>query len=880
MKPSKVSGRRVISTYRLQFSPEFTFRGAEEVVPYLRRLGISTIYSSPIFEARTGSGHGYDVTDAGSVRDEFGSEDALTGLMEKVHAEGLGWLQGIVPNHMAYHTENRFMYDVLKHGQSSRYAFMFDIDWNHHLPALRGRVLAPFLDRDYIDCITDGLIKIAVEGEPCLECAGMKFPLCPESIPEIVSAAAGGGGEALREEAGRINADSGRLNRIISDQNYLLRNWRSASEEINYRRFFAVNGLIGLRMEDPSVFEETHALTRRWIEEGTIDGVRVDHIDGLADPLQYLRGLREMAGDAYVVVEKILSAGEELEPAWPVEGTTGYDFLNASALLFVDRGAEEAMTQIYSSFAGGALLTEEMRTEAREEVIGRLFAGDIDNMTQRFLRCIRGKDYGADVTAGRMRAAIGGLLSSLRIYRTYITDGAASRKDRSILKEAVSRSGAKLPWLERENDALSRLIDDAEADEGARKCLVRLQQLSPAIAAKSLEDSIFFRYARFIPLNEVGSDPACFGIDAGAFHSFIAKRASRFPLSMNCTSTHDTKYGEDARARLYYLSEIHGKWGEMVSAWFRDGEGFRTEVDGRRCPSPPEEYYMYQLLAGTCPAGGRGSAGYRKRAERQIIKALREASLNSCWEEPREQWERGCILFLDSLLDGSNHSFAESFDRFLPEIIFHGSLNSLSLLTLKMVCPGIPDTYQGSEVWNLGMTDPDNRRSIDFEKLSLMLKSIEDRGTDPAFVGEMLAEKDDGLAKMFLTRSLLHMRMEDQQLFLEGAYIPLQVSGPLAQHLLAFARVCDGRWLVAAVPRLTAGIAADRAGDIWGMNWEGTSVLLPSDSPASFTEGITGRHLSARYLGNTPALGAAELLEGFPVAVATGEGRVHSDGQD
>ncbi len=878
--PSRVNGRRVISTYRLQFSPDFTFREAEKVAPYLRRLGISTIYSSPIFEARTGSGHGYDVTDAGSVRGEFGSEEAFSGLMEKVHAEGLGWLQGIVPNHMAYHTENRFIYDVLKHGRSSRFAFMFDIDWNHHLPALRGRVLAPFLERDYIDCLTGGLIRIALEGEPCLECAGMKFPICPESISEIVSAAEGGGEEALREAAKSINADRGRLNRIISDQNYLLRNWRSASEEINYRRFFAVNGLIGLRMEDPSVFEETHALVRRWIEDGTIDGVRVDHIDGLADPLEYLHRLRKIAEGAYVVVEKILSADEELEPAWPVEGTTGYDFLNASALLFVDRGAEEAMTRIYSTFAGGAVLTEEMRTEAREEVIGRLFAGDIDNLTQRFLQCIRGKEYGSDVTAGRMRAAIGGLLSSLRIYRTYVTEGAASPKDRSILKEAVSRSGARLPWLERENAALSRLIDDAATDAGARSCLVRLQQLSPAIAAKSLEDSIFFRYARFIPLNEVGSDPACFGSDADAFHSFIANRARRFPLSMNCTSTHDTKYGEDARARMHYLSEIHGKWGEMVIAWFREGDGFRTNVGGKTCPSPAEEYYMYQLLAGTCPAGGRGSAGYRKRAERQIIKALREASLNSCWEEPCEEWENGCILFLDSLLDGSNRSFAESFDKFLPEIIFHGSLNSLSLLTLKMLCPGIPDTYQGSEVWNLGMTDPDNRRSIDFEKLSVMLKHIEDRGMDPAFVSEMQSGKDEGLVKMFLTRLLLHMRREDPQLFLEGAYIPLQVSGPLSNHLIAFARVCDVRWLVAAVPRLTAGIAADRAGDIWGNSWEGTNVLLPSDSPASFTNSITGRHLAATHRVDMPVLRAADLLDCFPVGVATGQRRAQSDGQD
>lgn len=897
---SDTEERIILSTYRIQFTPDFGFKDASHLLDYLESLGVSTIYSSPIFGARSQSTHGYDVTDARTIREEFGSESDLKSLLFTLHSRKMSWLQGIVPNHMAYDAENSYLADVLEKGRDSRYFDFLDIDWNHWIPVLNGKVVAPFLDSTYSQALIRGDLKLVVEDGLQVSYHGFKLPLSLETYRTVLNiayarAGAGqhgkkrmaGGSETIKDEfrqafgeqrladavhwaLSQINNDSGKLDAILSRQMFLLRAHRSSASEINYRRFFAVNHLIALKAEENHVFEETHSLLKRLIGEGLIDGVRVDHVDGLADPQGYLERLGMVMNGRYTVVEKILAHNEKLRPSWRTDGTTGYDFLCAVNSLMVDSRNRRKMHSAYSRLTSAEPYTTGDLRQVKLDTIQRFFRGDVENLACLFLEGMKEKSYGRDALRSGLTSALGEILSNLNLYRTYIRPVKAERQDIAILHRVVLASLKHRPELRRELYAIDAFLQESASDEGARSCFMRLQQLSPAVMAKSFEDTLFFRDMTLFSLNEVGSDPANFGSEADAFHSFILERRASHPLSMNTTSTHDTKSGEDFRARVDVLSEIPELMEKNVAKWQKMTQPLKREIGGNTCPSPNEEYYIYQLLLGTRPFSSAGPSEYRRRLEGHIVKYLREASVNSSWESPSEKWEKGCIDFVEGLLDSSNRAFSSSFSAIHKMVSFHGFLNSASMLSLKLTCPGIPDTYQGSEGWNFSMVDPDNRRKVNFRLLGTRLAEIQHRMGDKRYIAGLVRNFTDGRIKMFLTMKLLQLRRRRADLFLHGDYLPLKPGGKFSRHLVSFARVLGEECVVVTVPRLTAGIASFSGKIDWKEKWSGTAISLPVMFPADFRDIFTGEAVPTKDGRGGRSLPAEELLRRLPVSVIEG----------
>lgn len=889
--------RLILSTYRIQFTPDFGFREVSRLTDYLEQLGITTIYSSPIFSARSESTHGYDVTDARTIREEFGTENEFRSLLSMLHSRGMSWLQGIVPNHMAYDAENSYLSDVLEKGSDSPFHGFLDIDWNHWIPGLNGKVLAPFLDTSYTQALIRGELKLEADKGLHVSYHGFRLPLKLESYRTVLDMAGERmdpghekrskprtdsseikddfleimndqrQGKAVRWAIAQINSDSARLDEILSRQMFLLRASRSSSSEINYRRFFAVNHLIALKTEDSGVFDETHSLLRTMVRDGLIDGVRVDHIDGLADPEEYLERLDNLTEGRYTLVEKILAHDEKLKRSWKTDGTTGYDFLSAVNSLLVDSRNRKRMHSVYEQLTGAKPYTVGELRQIKLEVIQRMFRGDLENLACLFLESMKNKSYGRDALRMNLVSALGEILANMSIYRTYIRQDRAEGHDVGLLHRTVMSALRHRSDLKRELYAIDALLLESASDSDARRCFMRLQQLSPAIMAKSFEDTLFFRDSTLFSLNEVGSDPAIFGTDIDHFHTFIRDRFAAHPLSMNTTSTHDTKSGEDFRARVDVLSEIPDVWESNVEKWRKASQHLKKEIDGRTCPSKAEEYYIYQLLLGTRPFSSAAPGDYLRRLEAHMIKYLREGSVNTSWDSPSERWERGCVEFIRGLLDGGNRTFRDSFKALHKTVSFHGFLNSASALALKMMCPGIPDTYQGSEGWNFSMVDPDNRRKVNFRLLGERLAEIRDRMGDRRYVSGMVRNFTDGRIKMYLTLKLLHLRSRRPDLFLKGEYMPLVTKGRFSAHVVSFARILGEECIVVTVPRLTAGIAALSSGIRWKDSWSNTSVELPDSFPDEFEDIFNGEPVHVSHTRKVSSLPVGTLLRKLPVSV-------------
>ncbi|TSD65015.1 malto-oligosyltrehalose synthase [Inquilinus sp. KBS0705] len=806
-----------ISTYRIQFHKDFTFANLEQIIPYLAKLGVKTLYASPIFNAVPGSNHGYDGVDPLSINPEIGTLAQLKQVSNKLKQVGISWLQDIVPNHMAFHHHNKWLMDLLKNGPESPYRNYFDQSLADEA-FFKGPIMVPFLGDDLETVIqNDQLQIISEENDYFLSYADQKWPLNSTSTANLTPA-----------DLNELNKDKDKLLTIAKQQFYRLCNWKETDEIINFRRFFTVNSLICINIQHQEVFDHFHQLIATLLQEDIIQGLRIDHIDGLYNPQQYLERLRKLAGDkTYIVVEKILESGEEL-PAWPIQGTTGYDFLAQVNNLFTNRKSEKTFTQFYQELTGKKKPVSQQIHDKKNLILTRHMNGELENLASYFI----GLGLGDETNRDAIKNGIARVLVSLPVYRFY---------------------GNSLPLAEAEKQELSKILEDVKGEvlqplitEGddsynqrALSFYQRCMQFSGPLMAKGVEDTLMYTYNRFIDHNEVGDSPHTFGLPVDDLHALMMQRRLQWPLSLNATATHDTKRGEGARARLNVLSNLSDEWIKKVTEW----QTMNAELKVGGAPDNNDEYFIYQTLIGVYPMPGEDTEGFIIRLNDYLEKTLREAKRHSDWAEPNEDYEDAAKYFVEGLLD-TKRPFWVDFESFHQKVSDLGIVNSLAQLTLKLTCPGIPDIYQGCELWDLSMVDPDNRRPVDYE---IRQKFIDDNNAD---IKKLWKNRFNGHIKAWLLQHLLQLRTKFVDVFENGDYIPLTVSGKHKDEAIAFARVYDDKWLVTIVPiRANADL-------------HDTYVHLPADAPVCYENVFTK---ASGVVNNKIKI--SKLLKELPVAV-------------
>ena len=932
-----------LATYRLQFHRNFTFADAKAVGSYLRDLGISDVYASPIFRARTGSLHGYDVVDPNQINPELGGLEQFDELAGEIQRQGMGWLQDIVPNHMAYDSENWMLMDVLENGLNSAYADYFDIEWDHPMENMHHKVLAPCLGKFYGQCLEDGEIVLKYDAQGlAVHYFQLRLPINIESYSMVLAPSLGAlrrklgphspdlikllgvlytlknlpSSEEARERADQIifvknmlwelyttNEEiknfldeiiarfNGRpgvpesfnpLDQLLAQQYYRLSFWKVATEEINYRRFFNINELISLRVENPNVFELCHRLIFQLIRAGKITGLRVDHIDGLYDPAVYLRRVRQNVGEIYVVVEKILELRENLPDDWLVCGTTGYEFANFVNEIFCQSDHEQKFTDLYRRFTGLTAAFGDLVSEKKRLIIGRYMAGDVDRLAH-LLRRVSSRDrFGGDITLYGLKRALVEVLTFFPVYRSYISHEKFGAEDRNRMQETLNKAKEMNPGLILELSFIGKFLLLENGDQLSEQeksqwidFIMRLQQLTGPLMAKGFEDTTLYIYNRFLSLNEVGGDPSQFGLGPNAFHDFNLRRARAWPCSLNATSTHDTKRGEDVRARLNVLSELPDEWERHVFQWAEMNRPHKRLVRGREVPDRNDEYFLYQSLTGALPLAKEEYAGFIDRIKNYTIKAVREAKVYTGWLKPDNDYEDAFLAFIEKILEPSkDNAFLGQLRQWTRKIARFGALNSLSQTLLKLTCPGVPDLYQGTELWDLHFVDPDNRQAVDFElrrKFLAEIKKREKENLQPLLL-DLLTHWEDGQVKLFLIYKVLNFRRRQQELFQNGSYVPLAVSGMAASRVCAFARRDSAVWSVVAVPRLSTVIFSTENAPLGRQgSWEDTALELPGDSPATWSDVFTRETLpEGKTADGKRYLYLRDLLRDFPVALLEG----------
>jgi len=805
------------STYRLQFRGDVTFDRAVELVPHLKGLGVSHLYASPIFTATKGSTHGYDVIDANEIDPAIGGRDGFDRLVASLQKAGLGLIIDIVPNHMAASLENTWWCDVLRRGRHSSYAEHFDIDWSMKLTL-------PQLGKPVDEVLASGELQLVYDpAEDLVKLAYFdnRLPLSDDSSHHVLTET-GGDSERLRA----FSMDSERMKQLLSKQHWQLFHWKDAARHLNYRRFFEVTGLVGIRVEDNRVFEDTHRLTVELVRSGQVQGLRIDHIDGLADPKTYLERLRQAVGtETYIVVEKILSRGETLPSAWPVSGTTGYEFISAMAELFVAGdglrkmgAAYETICEEHADFGVG------MRA-AKLLMIRRNFAGE----TARLVGLVQ--SICPELAYNDISSALHELLVAFPVYRTYGYGGPLAEQDEAVLDAALEQARAKLPATT-VLELIGRLLRGEIEGKPAFEFRTRFQQLSGPIMAKAAEDTLFYRYNRLIATNEVGGEPDKAPGGVAVFHQMMADRRKHQPRGLSTTSTHDTKRGEDARARLYTLSECPEAWTEGVERWRELNKSFRSDLTDGPAPEPNVEWMLYQALAGLWPEDFEQSrlAELRTRFVAYAEKAIREAKLRTDWAKEDPDYENAVLGYAKALASLDNQDFLRDFQQTLSPFVELGHLNSRSQTLIKLTAPGIPDIYQGAEGLDFSLVDPDNRRPIDYRAFS------------PTQVDETSAAKlHVGSLKRHIITSVLRHRNEHPQLFLEGHYLPLAVVGRRQENLVAFARTHGEQTAVTIASRLMKERGAVSSGEARSDFGEDTAVTIPSRLGARMRDLLTGK---------------------------------------
>jgi (1->4)-alpha-D-glucan 1-alpha-D-glucosylmutase len=810
-------------TYRVQLSKDFTFEAAASRAEYLASLGVSHVYCSPFLQAARGSTHGYDVVDPHRINDELGGETGFRRFASIASEHGLKLLMDVVPNHMATAgRSNPWWWDLLQNGKSSRYAGYFDIDWEPAMSHLKGKVLLGVLGDRYGRELDAGRLTLEDKGsEVVVRYHEDEFPISKESL------------EGLQVDSIREDLDA--LDSLLQRQHYRLAYWRTAQEELNYRRFFTVDSLIGLRVELDQVLKESHRLVFELLADGSVVGLRIDHVDGLLDPEAYLAGLRAVAPHAYLVVEKVLEYDEHLPSAFPVQGTTGYDFIAHVDGLFIDSQNEEPMTALYHAFTGESQAFSDVMRACKQEVMVSDLAPDFERLTSLLVDLCDRHRRQRDRTRRELQDAIREIASALTVYRTYVRPGSAVETDRRRVALATEEAARRHPEIDAELLAfMGELLLMEHEGQVEREFAARFQQFTPAVMAKGVEDTAFYRYNRMISLNEVGGDPARFGRPVEGFHEYCSRIATDWPATMLTLSTHDTKRSADVRARLALLSELPVDWGEAVRRWADHNERYRS----RGYPDRNIEYLMYQTLVGAWPIDAMRLTEFLK-------KAAREGKAHTSWFNPVAVYEDALTQFASSVM--ADAEFLGDLETFIGrnQLVPLGRITSLAQTALLLTCPGVPDIYQGTEVWDLSLVDPDNRRQVDYQHRQRLLAEVRD--ADPAWV---LAHADDGAPKLWLIARLLEQRRRRPELFESSSYGPLRAVGAKARHVVSFGR---DRLLV-IVPRLLVGLGGD---------WGDTMIELP---PGRWKNLLTG----GEHESGSP-VAVSQMLQPFPVAVLAGE---------
>jgi (1->4)-alpha-D-glucan 1-alpha-D-glucosylmutase len=897
------------ATYRLQFNRDFTFRDALGLVSYLAELGVSHIYASPITAARPGSTHGYDIVDHNRFNPEIGNDDEFRALVDALHRHGMGLILDIVPNHMGIGTDNAWWIDVLEWGEASPYSQYFDINWDAARPDLKGRVLLPVLGDQYGTVLDKGEIALrfdADEGSFSFWYYDHRFPVSPLCYAAILTAGGGRLASLANEFAGlrrtrakarraaaeilkqRLAADakrhdiaaaidtalamlSGRpddagsfrrLNELLDQQPYRLAYWRVAADEINYRRFFNINDLAGLRVELPELFAETHRMVFELARRGDIDGLRIDHIDGLYDPGAYATALRKQFPEPfYLVVEKILARYEVL-PDWPIDGSTGYDFANQVLGLFVESNNERAMTRLYQRLTGRVQDFDDVLLAAKQRIMRINLASEMSVLAQRFHRLSMSELHTRDFTLNGILAALEQVIAAFPVYRTYVSQHGSGADDRRYIEWAVAQAKKRARASDTSifdflHGVLTGALPHHPRPANLRRVAMQFQQVTGPVMAKAAEDTAFYRYFRLLALNEVGGDPRRFGLSLAGFHHLMRERASTWPRATSTTATHDTKRGEDARIRIAMLSEMPRLWGQCVTRWLRFNRSRRSEIDGDTVPNRNVEYLFYQSLVGVWPPGLQPDDvdGVKALAERVVaymIKAVREGKEESSWSNPNAAYEAALERFVTTVLDATRaNAFLPDFHAFIEPLARHAAIASLAQLAIKLTAPGVPDIYQGAELWDLSLVDPDNRRAPDWPQRQALLSAI-----DNAEPSSLAADWQDGREKLFVANRLLQLRQQLPALFAAGDYQPLYGEGGRADdYLCAFARSDAETTVVVAVPRLVHRLYHDGEAE-----WGATVLPLPHDG--AWRDVLSGRDHEA-----CSRIATADLFTEFPVAV-------------
>src|SRR5438552_1637482 len=907
-----------IATYRVQLTPNFDFDAAAAIAPYLEALGITHFYASPFMKARKGSTHGYDIVDHTKINPELGGDAGFERLSNTLKQHDLGLILDFVPNHVGVHfADNPWWLDVLEWGPASPHAVSFDIDWDILPYRARGGVLLPIIGSYYGQALEKGDIELRYDGDEGSFSAWYfehRLPIAPERYSEILRAVVreagaeddpagkrilelasryrglrhpnrkeapafkaelksiAGSADIIARGIGAYRAGPDRpaqmlaLHHLLERQHYKLGHWRLASSDINYRRFFDINTLAGLRVEDSGTFDAIHRLVKKLIAEGRLHGLRLDHIDGLRDPAQYFQRLRRLIRDAqgedakpfYMVIEKILGEDEKLPSLTGVHGTTGYEWLNAITRVLVDGKGLEPLDEVWRQISNLPPRLAPVLKEAKRRVLETLLTSEFTVLTRLLARIAAGHYSTRDFSADSLRQALELYVLHFPIYRTYLTSAGLAAHDRALISQTIERARAE--WFAADDGIFEFLRDTLTMDltkpgrpahsaRRVRRFALKVQQFTGPLMAKALEDTAFYRYHRLLSLNEVGGDRSAKALSIDAFHEAMKIRAKQWPHGMTATATHDTKRGEDARARLMALAELPGEWASAVARW-KILNAAHLVIEGEmRAPSATFEYMLYQALLGAWPSGERDDS-FRERMQAYALKAAREGKQETSWLNPHPAYEAGLRTFIERILDRSiSAEFLSSLDTLARRVSLLGALNSLSQITLKATIPGVPDFYQGTEFWDLSLVDPDNRRPVDFKQLASALASIEAPDWE-----ELVQNWSNGHVKLAWTRRLLKLRTEFPDVFAHGDYEPLRVSGPHRDHVVAFARRRGRDAVITAAAKALAPFS--QGGRVW-----------PRAEAFDAALDVSGYSVEGFAEADATELRLSELFRHFPAAV-------------